>query len=82
MLASLGRRRAVGDVYGVRFSGVLAWLLWRTVYWGKLPGLDRKARVGMDWLLDVVFPPDVVSPLREPVRSPGGSPRTRTSTSS
>lgn len=73
MLASLGRRRAVGDVCGVRFSGVLAWLLWRTVYWGKLPGLDRKARVGMDWLLDVVFPPDVVNPLCEPVRPAPGS---------
>ncbi len=76
MLASLGRRRAVGDVFGVRFSGVLAWLLWRTVYWGKLPGLDRKARVGMDWLLDVIVPPDVVSPLREPVRSCAGPPTT------
>jgi NADH:quinone reductase (non-electrogenic) len=72
-MASLGRRRGVGDVLGVRFSGVLAWLLWRTVYWGKLPGLDRKARVGMDWLLDVAFPPDVISPLREPLRSARGS---------
>lgn len=68
MIASLDRRSGVGDLLGVRFSGVPAWLLWRTVYWGKLPGLDRKARVGMDWLLDVVFPPDVVSPLREPLR--------------
>jgi NADH dehydrogenase len=67
MMASLGRRRGVGEVFGLRFSGVPAWLLWRTVYWGKLPGLDRKARVGMDWLLDVVFAPDVVSPLGEHV---------------
>ena len=26
----------------------------------KLPGLDRKIRVAMDWTLDLVLPPDIV----------------------
>jgi len=59
--ASLGQRSAVGRVMGLRFSGFPAWLLWRSVYLAKLPGLDRKTRVGTDWLLDFVLPADVVA---------------------
>lgn len=61
MLASLGRRTAVGEVFGHQFSGIGAWLLWRTVYLAKLPGWDRRARVGLDWALDFVLPPNIVS---------------------
>ena len=59
MLASLGRRSAVAEVLGVRFSGFPAWLAWRAVYWAKLPGIARKVRVMLDWLLDLVFPRDI-----------------------
>ncbi|HZU07943.1 MAG TPA: NAD(P)/FAD-dependent oxidoreductase [Chloroflexota bacterium] len=60
-LASLGSCTAVGEVFGLHFSGLPAWLLWRTVYLAKLPGLNRKVRVGLDWALDLAFPPDVVA---------------------
>src|SRR5262249_18166718 len=33
MMGSLGHLSAVGDVLGVRISGVLAWLMWRGIYW-------------------------------------------------
>ena len=59
-MASLGHRSAVGEVLGVRLSGFLAWWLWRTIYLFKLPGLDRKIRVAMDWTLDLILPPDIV----------------------
>ena len=59
-LASLGRRSAVAQVLGVNVSGFLAWLLWRTVYLMKLPGLDRKLRVATDWTLDLVLRQDIV----------------------
>jgi NADH dehydrogenase len=58
-LASLGRRSAVADVMGVRVSGILAWLLWRTVYLAKFPGLDRKARILADWTMDLFLPRDI-----------------------
>jgi NADH:ubiquinone reductase (H+-translocating) len=61
MLASLGRRTAVGEVFGHQFSGIGAWLLWRTVYLAKLPGWDRRARVGLDWALDFIVPPNNAS---------------------
>ena len=59
-MASLGHRSALGEVFGVRVSGFLAWWLWRTMYLMKLPGLDRKIRVATDWTLDLILPPDIV----------------------
>jgi NADH dehydrogenase len=77
MLASLGRRTAVGEVFGHQFSGLGAWLLWRTLYLAKLPGWDRRARVGLDWALDFIFPPNIVSstgalPVAARTVAPGG----------
>lgn len=60
VLASLGRRSAIAEICGLRFSGFLAWWLWRTVYLLKLPGLERKLRVAMDWTLDLFFHRDIV----------------------
>lgn len=60
-MGSLGHRRAVVELFGrIRVSGFLAWLMWRTVYWMKLPGLDRKLKLGVSWFLDLVLPPDAV----------------------
>ncbi len=60
VLASLGRRSAVAEICGLRFSGFFAWWLWRTIYLFKLPGLERKVRVAMDWTLDLFFHRDIV----------------------
>lgn len=60
ILAGLGRRSAVAEILGFRFSGFFAWWLWRTVYLLKLPGLERKVRVALDWTLDLFFPRDIV----------------------
>ena len=40
---------------GVKFSGFIAWWLWRTVYLAKLPGLAKKLRVMVGWTLDLFF---------------------------
>jgi len=54
-LATIGRHTGVAMVFGFKFSGFLAWWLWRTVYLAKLPRLAKKLRVMMDWTLDLVF---------------------------
>lgn len=59
-MGSLGHRSAVAEVFGIKLSGFLAWWLWRTVYLMKLPGLDRKIRVAVDWTLDFLLPSDIV----------------------
>jgi NADH:quinone reductase (non-electrogenic) len=59
-LASLGMSKAVADVYGIKLSGTLAWLLWRGFYLSFLPGFAAKVRVGLTWLLNSVMPPNIV----------------------
>jgi NADH dehydrogenase len=60
MMASLGARRGVAGLRGkYLLTGFLAWLLWRTYYLLRLPGLDRQARVAFDWSLGLIFPRDI-----------------------
>jgi len=47
----------------VRFSGLLAWMIWRSVYLAKLPGLERKARVVVDWTMELFFPRDILQTI-------------------
>jgi NADH:quinone reductase (non-electrogenic) len=54
-LATIGRRTGVAMVFGLRFSGFVAWWLWRTVYLMKLPRLTKKLRVLASWTLDLLF---------------------------
>ena len=60
MLVPLGHRTGVAEIRGLRFSGLLAWLMWRGLYLGLLPGLEKKVRVLFDWLIDLFFPRDIV----------------------
>jgi NADH dehydrogenase len=60
LLAGLGRRSAVAEIFGLKFSGFIAWWLWRTIYLMKLPGFERKLRVAIDWTLDLFFARDIV----------------------
>lgn len=58
-LAAIGHQRAVANVLGMNFSGFFAWWMWRTIYLSKLPTLERKLRVVLDWTLDLFFPKDL-----------------------
>src|SRR5215475_4699076 len=62
-LAAIGRRTGVARILGVNFSGFLAWFLWRGIYWSKLPRMEKKVRVAIDWALDVFFSKDFVQYL-------------------
>jgi NADH dehydrogenase len=59
-MASLGARRGIAAfANGTILTGFVAWLLWRTYYLLRLPGLDRKVRVGLDWALGLIFRRDI-----------------------
>ena len=60
LLAAIGRRTGVANVLGLKFSGFAAWWLWRTIYLAKLPRLEKKVRVALDWTLDMLFAKDLV----------------------
>lgn len=54
-LALVGRRSGVAALFGFHLSGALAWVLWRLIYLQKLPSWERRSRVGLNWLLDLLF---------------------------
>ena len=55
MLATIGRHTGVAMLFGFKFSGFIAWCMWRSVYLMKLPRLAKKLRVMVDWTLDLFF---------------------------
>jgi NADH:ubiquinone reductase (H+-translocating) len=61
--AAIGRHRAVATLFGLRFSGFIAWLMWRGAYLLMLPRLNRKIRVLLEWILEICFARDTVQLL-------------------
>jgi len=62
-LCVVGHHTACAEIKGFRFSGLFAWFLWRGIYLAKLPGLERKVRVLVDWIVELFFPRDIVQTL-------------------
>src|SRR5499425_1558956 len=60
LLATIGQHNGVAEIYGLKFSGVVAWFLWRTVYLMKIPTIRRKLNVVVDWTWDIFFKPNPV----------------------
>jgi NADH dehydrogenase len=62
-LCVVGHHTACAEIKGFRFSGLFAWFLWRGVYLAKLPSLERKVRVLIDWIVELFFPRDIAQTL-------------------
>lgn len=54
-MALVGKRSGVASLYGLRFSGLVAWAMWRAVYLGKMPTTSNRLRVAASWLADLAF---------------------------
>jgi NADH dehydrogenase len=50
-VASLGLHKGVAQVYGVKVRGLPAWFMHRTYHVSRIPSLNRKIRVIIDWTL-------------------------------
>jgi len=59
-LASLGNYKAVAELFGIRLSGLLAWIMWRGLYIGMLPGFSTRLRVALNWFFDYFLPRSIV----------------------
>jgi NADH dehydrogenase len=60
-VASLGLYKGVAQVYGFKLRGFPAWFMHRTYHVSRVPTLNRKIRVILDWTLALFFRRDIVS---------------------
>jgi NADH dehydrogenase len=60
-VASLGLHKGVAQVYGIKVRGWPAWFAHRTYHVGRVPSLNRKIRVLVDWTLALFLRREVVS---------------------
>ncbi|MBV8308192.1 MAG: NAD(P)/FAD-dependent oxidoreductase, partial [Gammaproteobacteria bacterium] len=58
-LSSIGHNKAVAEVFGLRISGFVAWLMWRGLSLLRIPTLARKTRLFLEWNWAMFFPPDL-----------------------
>jgi NADH:ubiquinone reductase (H+-translocating) len=60
-VASLGLHKGVAQIYGVKLKGWPAWFMHRTYHMSRMPTLNKKIRVVLDWTLALFFRREVVS---------------------
>lgn len=58
-LASLGQWNAVANIRGFRFRGPFAWFLWRTIYLFKFLSGSKRAKIVIDWTMNLFYPRDI-----------------------
>jgi len=60
-VASLGLHQGVAQIYGIKIKGWPAWFMHRTYHMSRMPTLNKKIRVVLDWTLALFFRREVVS---------------------
>ncbi len=60
-VASLGLHKGVANVYGIKLRGLPAWFMHRTYHLSRMPTVNRKFRITMDWTLALFFRREIVS---------------------
>ncbi|HEY7349717.1 MAG TPA: NAD(P)/FAD-dependent oxidoreductase [Ktedonobacterales bacterium] len=73
-LAIIGKRTGVASVYGMCFSGKLAWIMWRTIYLVKMPRFRMRLRVAVDWTDDLLFGREIAELPAKPSVPPSKPP--------
>lgn len=58
-LVSVGSWWAVGEILGLHLAGRLVWILWRGVYFFKMPTVSKKLQIALDWIINSFKPRDV-----------------------
>ncbi|MEU4230243.1 NAD(P)/FAD-dependent oxidoreductase [Nonomuraea sp. NPDC026600] len=60
-VAGLGLHQGVANVYGIKLRGFPAWFMHRTYHLSRVPTLNRKVRVVVDWTLALFFKRETIS---------------------
>jgi NADH dehydrogenase len=59
MMATVGHLKGVAKIFGIKLTGLPAWMLWRAYYLSQMPTLGRKLRIFVEWSWGMFFPPDI-----------------------
>jgi NADH dehydrogenase len=59
MMATTGHLKGVAQVFGLRLTGLPAWLLWRAYYLSCMPTFGRKLRIWAEWTWSMGFGTDI-----------------------
>lgn len=54
-LVSVGEHYAAVNLLGVKISGFVGWIIWRTLYLSKIIGINNRIRILVDWTLDLLI---------------------------
>ncbi|MEK6877426.1 MAG: hypothetical protein AABZ49_02235 [Thermoproteota archaeon] len=46
-------------IFGINLHGFVAWWIWRSIYLSKIPRLDKRIRILLDWTVDLFFDRDI-----------------------
>ena len=60
-VASLGLHKGVAQVYGIKLKGWPAWFMHRTYHMSRMPTVNRKVRIVLDWTLALFFRRELVA---------------------
>ena len=55
LLATIGRNAAVARIWGISFSGFIAWVIWVFLHIFRLIGFRNRILVFVNWAWDYVF---------------------------
>ena len=55
LLATIGRNAAVARIFGISFSGFIAWVIWVFLHIYRLIGFRNRIIVMFNWAWDYVF---------------------------
>ncbi|GAA3085039.1 NAD(P)/FAD-dependent oxidoreductase [Streptosporangium carneum] len=60
-VAGLGLHQGVAQIYGHKLHGMPAWFMHRTYHLSRVPTLNKKVRILIDWTLALLFRREIVS---------------------
>lgn len=59
MMAIIGKRNGIATISGIKLSGPVAWIVWKTYYLMMLPTFEKKLKVALDWTVNLFFKRDI-----------------------
>ena len=57
--AIIGKHYGIAETMGIKITGFWAWVLWRNYYLSKMPNLEKRIRVWLDWNIDLFSRVDI-----------------------